>query len=317
MDKILVMRGGAIGDFLLTLPVLAALKRRHPNSRIEILGYPQIASLAVAGGLAEQVRSVESPTLAGFFVADANLDPVWCEYFSQIDLFISYLHDPQRLLEINIKRASDGQYLCGPHHPDERLGLHATDVLLKPLETIGIHDADPVPKLQVPISIECRLPHADWIALHPGSGSEQKNWHPERWFHLVERLLETTQWRILMIGGEAEASRLATLCRRFSSERITPAINLPLALLAQMLSQCSLFIGHDSGISHLAAALGIHGMVLWGPTNPNIWKPRNKRFDKLFSETGLGGLSVDYVYTRLLEKWRSIHEKNAPFASFS
>jgi ADP-heptose:LPS heptosyltransferase len=304
MDKILVMRGGAIGDFLLTLPVLAALKRRHPKSRIEILGYPQIASLAVAGGLAAQVRSVESPTLAGFFAAAADLDPVWCEYFSQFDLFISYLHDPQRLLETNIKRASHGQYLCGPHRPIEHLNLHATDVFLKPLEAIGIHDADPVPNLQVPISIEGRLPDADWIALHPGSGSPQKNWPLERWIQLVEHLLKTTPSRILLTGGEADLDRFRTFGACFSNERITPAINLPLTLLAQMLSQCKLFLGHDSGISHLAAALGIPGHVLWGPTNPNIWRPRSPKFEILSCESGLGGLSVDSVFARLSENWR-------------
>ena len=302
MDKILVMRGGAIGDFVLTLPVLAALKRCHPKARIDILGYPKIASLGVASGLAAQVRPVESPTLAGFFVADANLDPDWCKYFSQIDLFISYLHDPQKLLETNIKRASRGRYLCGPHRPDERFNLHATDVFLKPLETIGILDADPVPKLQVPISMEGRLPDADWIALHPGSGSPQKNWPLERWIQLVENVFKTTPSRVLLTGGEAESDRLKTLGAYFSNERITPAINLPLTLLAQKMSQCKLFLGHDSGISHLAAALGIPGQVLWGPTNPNVWRPRSPKFEILFSESGLGGLSVDSVFAQFRKK---------------
>jgi heptosyltransferase III len=312
MDKILVMRGGAIGDFLLTLPVLAALKRRHSEARIEILGYPHIAELAIAGGLADQVRSIESPTLAGFFATNADLDPAWCQYFSDFGLFVSYLHDPHRILENNIKRASHGRFLCGPHRPDENVNLHATDVFLNPLETIGILNPDPVPHLRIPVSMEGRLPGADWIALHPGSGSVQKNWPPECWHQLLERLLKTTPWRILVIGGEAEADRLKTLCAPLSNKRITPAINLPLTLLAQMLSQCGLFLGHDSGISHLAAALGIPAMVLWGPTNPNIWRPRSLKLEILFCESGLGALSVDYVFAAFLKKWNGLSKE--PFS---
>ena len=317
MNKMVVLRGGAIGDFLLTLPVIAALKQRYPGARIEILGYPHIAALAVAAGLADQVRSIESPTLAGFFAADSVLDPIWCHFFSDSDLLVSFLHDPRRILQNNILRVSHGQFLCGPHRPDESANIHATNVFLKPLESLGIDDANPEPQLRIPVSTEGRLSAGDWIALHPGSGSAQKNWSPERWIQLVKRLLKTTPWRILLMGGEAESSRLETLCAQFSSQRITPAINLPLTLLAQMLSQCQLFLGHDSGISHLAAALGIPGMVLWGPTNANIWRPRSRQFEIISCETGLCGLSVGHVRDQLFKKWRAIPQRKAPFAPFS
>lgn len=304
MDKILVMRGGAIGDFLLTLPAIAALKQKYPGARIEILGYPHIAGVAVAGCLADQVKPIESPTLAGFFATETDLDPAWCEYFSDFDLFVSYLYDPHGILENNIKRASRGRFICGLHRPDEIVNIHATNVFLKPLETIGIHAADPVPHLCIPDSTKGGLPDTDWIALHPGSGSAQKNWPPDCWLQLVERLLKTTPWRILVIGGEAESDRLETLCAHFTGDRITPAMNLPLTLLAHKLFQCNIFLGHDSGISHLAAALGIPGMVLWGPSNPTIWRPRSPLFEILSSESGICGLSVNYVHEQLLKKWK-------------
>ena len=55
--RILVIRGGAIGDFILTLPVLAALRAQFPQARLVVLGYPHIASLALAGELADEVHS--------------------------------------------------------------------------------------------------------------------------------------------------------------------------------------------------------------------------------------------------------------------
>lgn len=317
MDKIVVMRGGAIGDFLLTLPVIAALKLHFPGVPLEILGYPPIASLAMAGGLADQVRSVESPTLAGFFTSGAALDPGWCHFFSETDLFVSFLHDPNRIFECQVKRVSKGLFIRGPHRPDESVNIHATNVFLKALESIGIHNSDPVPHLHIPVSTEFKWMSGDWIAMHPGSGGAQKNWPHEKWIQLIERVVDETKWRILLVGGEAEAERLKDISGSFSNERITPALQLPLPQLAQMLFLCRLFLGHDSGISHLAAAVGLPGLALWGPTNPNIWRPGSRDFDIITSVTGLNGLSVKEVYEHLERKWTSLPQRKTPFASLS
>ena len=66
--RILVIRGGAIGDFILTLPAITALRRQFPRAHLEILGYPHIAQLALLGGLVDRVQAIEARGLAGFFV---------------------------------------------------------------------------------------------------------------------------------------------------------------------------------------------------------------------------------------------------------
>src|SRR5439155_11698481 len=81
--KILVIRGGAIGDFILTLPVLAALRGHFPQARLEVLGYPHIAQLALAGGLVDRVRSIDAGPLAGFFARNGVLDVALQEYFAR------------------------------------------------------------------------------------------------------------------------------------------------------------------------------------------------------------------------------------------
>ena len=91
MSKILVIRGGAIGDFILTLPVLSALRQQFPNAKLEVLGYPHIAQLAVAGGLADAVRSIEARPLAGFFARGGILEPELQEYFASFAI----IKDPQ------------------------------------------------------------------------------------------------------------------------------------------------------------------------------------------------------------------------------
>jgi heptosyltransferase III len=92
--KILVIRGGAIGDFILTLPVLAALRRQFPRTHLEVLGYPHIAGLALAGGLVQRVQSIEARSLAGFFARDGALAEDLVDYFSDFDMIISFLYDP-------------------------------------------------------------------------------------------------------------------------------------------------------------------------------------------------------------------------------
>src|SRR5262245_16472801 len=72
-SKILVIRGGAIGDFILTLPAIAALRQAFPHTHLEVLGYSHIVELAVAGGLADRARSIDARPLAAFFARNGEL----------------------------------------------------------------------------------------------------------------------------------------------------------------------------------------------------------------------------------------------------
>ncbi len=293
--KILVIRGGAIGDFILTLPALVALRQQFPNARLEVLGYPHIAQLALAGGLAADVKSIEARALAGFFARDGQLDESLANYFSGFALIVSYLYDPDDIFQSNVRRCSAAQFIVGPHRPDERLALHATEVFLKPLERLAIYDADPAPLL----SINHQPSTINQLALHPGSGSERKNWPEENWMRLIQHLQTATQFGFLLVGGEAEVGRLRRLSAVFRADRLELAQGLPLAELARRLQSCLGFIGHDSGISHLAAALGLPVLVLWGETNETVWRPLGERVTVIRSPEGLQGLPVERVLDQL------------------
>src|SRR5467141_2184171 len=142
--KILVIRGGAIGDFILTLPAVAALRRHFPEAHLEVLGYPHIAQLAVAGGLVNRIQAIEARPLAGFFARHGELSEDLVDYFSEFDLIISYLYDPDQIFRTNVARCTGAQFIAGPHRPNERSTIHATQLYLKPLEHLAIFDADPV-----------------------------------------------------------------------------------------------------------------------------------------------------------------------------
>ena len=293
--KILVIRGGAIGDFILTLPAIAALRRQFPGAHLEVLGYPHIVQLAVAGGLVDRVQSIEARALAGFFARGGDLDPDQADYFSEFDLIVSYLYDPDGIFRTNVSRCSRAQFIAGPHRPDERAPLHAAKVYLKPLERLAIFEADPVPRL----ALGSQRPTHGRVALHPGSGADKKNWPEIKWAELLQHLLDGTPLNLMLTGGEAEGERLQRLTAVLPPARVNVAQSLPLPELARKLQQCAAFIGHDTGISHLSAALGLPGLVLWGQTTEEIWRPPQKNVVILKDPRGLKNLSVGQVLLEL------------------
>jgi len=298
--KILVIRGGAIGDFILTLPAIAALRHQFPQAHLEVLGYPHIAQLAVASGLADRVQPIEARGLAGFFARGGMLEQGLMDYFSEFDLVISYLYDPDGIFRTNVSRSLTGQFIPGPHRPDETEGIHATKVYLKPLERLAIYDADPVPRLFVHTS---RLTH-HVLALHPGSGSEKKNWPETNWAELIQQIMATTNWELLLVGGEAEGERLQRLAAALPPARHAIAQALPLPELAQRIQSCVAFVGHDSGITHLAAAVGLPCIVLWADTLEEVWRPQGEQLVVLKEVTGVRTISVEKVLKELRQMVR-------------
>ncbi len=296
--RILVIRGGAIGDFILTLPVLAALRRQFPQTHLEVLGYAHIAQLALVGDLADAVRSIEARPLAGFFARHGSLAKELQSYFASFALIISYLYDPDGIFQANVARCTRGHFLAGPHRPDDHGPTHATEVFLKPLERLAIFDADPVPRLP----LDNRLATADsgtacprQLAVHPGSGSERKNWPEQKWTELLGLLAGATDWRFLMVGGEAEGDRLHRLAASLPPGRLEVARHLPLPELAMCLSRSTAFLGHDSGITHLAAAVDVPVCVLWGESVQTVWRPLGRDVRVLHEARGLAELSVPRV----------------------
>jgi heptosyltransferase III len=291
----LVIRGGAIGDFILTLPVLAALREQFPRTGIEVLGYPHIAQLALAGGLVQRVQSIEARALAGFFARNGELAPELMDYFSEFDIIISFLYDPDQIFKANVSRCTRAQFIAGPHRPDETADLHATEVFLKPLERLAIFDANATPRLDVVKAFETTAGTGRWLAVHPGSGSESKNWPETKWLELLQQVMKATTLHLLLIGGEAERGRMERLAANLPATRIKLMQSAPLSELAQWLASCVAFVGHDSGISHLAAAVGVRSLILWGETTEAVWRPRGRELTMLRDANGLEQLSVPVV----------------------
>ena len=252
------IRGGAIGDFVLTLPALKAIREAFPQAHFEILGYRHIVALADHRFYADATRSLEDGKLARFFAADAELPSELCDYFASFDLIVSYLFDPDSIFERNVKRCSKARFL--PCFTKIDGAENAAIQLAHPLEELGLTATDFAPRLYPSkadrVSAASIWPTDGAIAIHPGSGSQSKNWPIEHWLGLIKQLsAKRSGTPLLIIGGEDDVAPLTTL-RAAVSEQARFLTNLPLVELAAVLERCSCFIGHDSGISHIAAAVG-------------------------------------------------------------
>jgi heptosyltransferase-3 len=298
--RILVVRGGAIGDFILTLPVLAALRTNFPGNRLEVLGYPHITSLAVASGLVDAAKGIDSRPLAGFFARGGDLDFDLSAYFAGFHVILSYLFDPDTIFRTNLNRVSRAQFIQGPHRPDEAAAAHAAEQLLQPLQQLAVFDADATPRLPQPASASTGT---YGLAVHPGSGSDRKNWPETNWRDLLRGLAQRTDLRFLLVGGEAEGGRLERLAALLPAGRADVLRSRPLPELAARLTACHGFLGHDSGITHLAAAVGLPGLILWGPSNVRVWRPYSERMTVLESGEQMSSLTVNRVHSAVLARF--------------
>jgi heptosyltransferase III len=292
VNRILVIRGGAIGDFVLTLPALKALRDTYAETHIEILGYKHIAALAENRFYAQAVRSIEYGPLSSFFAKHSKLPADLSNYFASFHLIISYLYDPDEIFEQNLRACGVQNLIRGPAKISN--SATASQQLGKPVEELGIRVGDLVPKIFP--SPEDRQFAGDFLrnlpppilAIHPGSGSEQKNWPVTNWIKLGNDVLAQKSFRgsMLVISGEADRAQVEQLEELWKNERVAFAKNLPLVHVAALLED-SIFIGHDSGISHVAAAAGAKCILLFGPTDPQVWAPRNENAHIIRAKSGV------------------------------
>lgn len=186
--RLLVLRGGAIGDFMMTLPALQALRDQWPKSHIALLGYPHVAELAHAGGMVNEFRSLDDSAMAQFFSNQPEFSGEQQAYVQSFDIVLSYLHDPDQILERNMQRLGARRFIHGSPLVKE---LHAIDHLMQPLKELAIISPEARPQLHLNECLQQQKGqtwlnhqelHTPVLAIHPGSGNAEKNWPGERFY---------------------------------------------------------------------------------------------------------------------------------------
>ena len=300
--RLLVVRSGAIGDTIVMSVVYQALRRHFPRAYIETLGIEERLRLINLPGLINRITSIERADIAALFSPAPSLSSALTTYVQQFTRILVYSFDQAGELMNNLRRIHpDGLFRFDPF-PNQKTAEHVTRYLLKTLNVLGIHAQEGImPRIAIAEKTPSAAKNGTLkIAVHPGSGSLTKNWPVENFIELCLRLAQAFSVRIHLVVGPADQTLAQEMTRKLSSAcAVKQLVELPLLELARELQDCDLYIGNDSGISHLAAALDVPTIAIFRTSNPAIWQPVGKHVLVFHDRSASGGakITVDPVYS--------------------
>lgn len=266
IKKILVRRVDNLGDIVLFIPVLREIRNYFEKAEIYLMVKPEHQGLF-------------------YKYADNFLDPK--PYVELRKLWQKYD------LTINVEYALPKNYKPGSFKAKKLIHIGVVDWQKKQhiykhlLEGVAAHGI-PVTykKPRVFISPESRKDSREWlninqikdssfnVALNPGSNFSEKIWPISKYSEVCKWLINNLDSNILIVGKEHNSLKL---CKVLNNARVKLLHNSPIEFVAGVINNYDLFIGNDSGTSHLASALGLPTVTIFGPTAPGLWKPAGKR----------------------------------------
>ena len=258
IERVVIIFPGALGDFLLALPALRWLRAQHLDARVVLVVSEPLRSLARLTGVADAIASLDAAEAAGLFGGDAL--PEWLTGRPIVYSWLGAADDDVRgrmsaaAAHARFFRVERGQS-----------GLHAAVAYARAVGRASSPSA-------LAAAARIVLPPASGVAtssaelvVHAGAGTPAKRWDPAGFVQVAH------WWRqmggsVVEIAGPAEAGAAALLGG-------ATARDLDLCELSGVLARGTLYLGNDSGVSHLAGAVGAAGVVVFGPTDARRWRP--------------------------------------------
>ena len=283
--SILIIHQGALGDLIMSLPALYSLRLFYEGIPWTMAGNPGALSLLHNRFYAQDVISFHQKEWAWLFQEESEIPEMFRCYLSAFQkAFLFSVHQPNLLIK-GLNRAGMKNIFCIPSLPDIEEGITLKSLQKKILESENIPWLDPgktifpdrgdLGKASEYLRSSLRLKDGQWLwAIHPGSGGLHKNWPLERFLETAGKLKAGGQVQPVFLSGPAEEEAGLFSVKKIQSRGFPVIRDLSLPLLASILFFCKGYLGNDSGISHLAAAVGIPTVVLFGPTDPAFWSPQ-------------------------------------------
>jgi len=275
----MVYHAGALGDFITTLPAMTAWQMLHEGERMLLLGKPAYAALALPAF--DEVLDAESALCAPLFRAETRLPDQLRRRLSGVTSALVFAHSHSPLVE---RLASGGVHAVRRQDPFPSTPIPIVDYHLSLFPELAFTAKERVPRVDT--SGRARDSAEAMVAIHPGSGSARKNWPVPRFVEVAQRLQaegEAVSW---IVGPAEEGTALPPGARVWH--------DLDLRVLAASLARCRLYVGNDSGVTHLAAACGCPTIVLFGGSDPQVWLPRGDKV-RAVESISMDGISVDRV----------------------
>lgn len=239
----LVIRPGAIGDCLVSFPAIESLAPAEvwmPSPLVPLVQFARCRPLAASG-------------LDLLAIPGAALPPALLPRLRQFDSIISWYGTTQPEFRQVVARLGLPFHFL-PALPPAGDGRHAVSFYLEQTQAFRVRQVEPAPAIRV------RRQSRDTIVIHPFSGSPKKNWPLDHFRELAGLLPLPVEWCCAPREELSGANKFDKLDE-----------------LAAWIAGARLYIGNDSGISHLAAAAGTPAVVLFGPTDSAVWAPRGRQ----------------------------------------
>jgi ADP-heptose:LPS heptosyltransferase len=273
-QKLALFFPGALGDFICLLPAIHTLAARFD---IEVFCSTEYAALVRPP---VTVSALERFEINRLFVAGGGREPRVCRFLEEYHAVYSWTGSSSAVFRAEFEAAAPAGSRVFPFRPAERK-IHQADYYLS---CLGV-SCTAAPAFAVPLAAHALAWRDDFLrarglagkallVLGPGSGAPEKNW-PIAHFSAIGRWWrERIGGRVVVLLGPVECERggFDALAYEF-----TVARNLDLAQAAALLALSDLYVGNDSGITHLAAAVGARTVAIFGPSDPCQWAPRGGR----------------------------------------
>lgn len=299
---ILIIRPGAIGDTLLTFPVIEALKAHYQDPHVTLVSNPAVLPLAQAWHIADEVANYGDTQWSELFSTAGICSPIMHSVLQRITLAICWLRDPDGVVKRNLLAAGIQHEIVAPGRPPQGARRHIVEYLA---QTVGIAIAVSTPPRLPPLYASNLNANPMFIAIHPGSGGASKCW-PVSHFAAVIKALWVRHVPVLLLAGPADTGRVTALLQQLPSppqaSLLNVVIDAPLLHVAELLQGCKGYLGNDSGITHLAALLNVPTLALFGPSDPAVWRPLGASV-RILHEPVLENLQVDGVIRTIEEIW--------------
>ena len=264
---------GALGDFICFLP---ELRRLVQNSRLDLFARSEYADLVPA---AIKVRSSECPEIAKLFVEGGGEERGLRQFFSPYQIIYSWMGSGLAVFVRELRRVAGDRARIFPFRPidgsqhqiDHYLSCmggdaHARTAADIPLVPQALTWCDEFARLH-------QLSGKPVLVVAPGSGAPEKNWPVGSFRQVAHWWQREKQGKVLTLIGPVEEERGGV--EALENETLVLR-RLTLAQTAAVLSRCQLYLGNDSGTTHLAAAVGAPTVALFGPSDIVQWAPRGK-----------------------------------------
>ncbi len=284
MKTFLICHRGALGDFILTWPAIYCLRDALPHYQFLGIGRPEYMQLAINNGLLDTYLDNESACLLDLFCGERVPEEI-----GSPEGAILWLTDGQKTVDIVRQSASLPVVIIPPFPQTE---IHLSQYYCSVVQS---HFAITIPK-DLSDCFPARATKGQYALIHPGSGSFRKNYDPLFYQNLANVLRQSGYPNVGFVFGPVEEEKMNK--ENFTGERIESPKDV--MALADLLSRASLYIGNDSGVSHLAGFSGIQTIVLYKTTDPKIWGVLGNRVTHISADDEKSALRKIQEY--LIEK---------------